>query len=105
MILRQSGKGRSVVVYKAISQDYLNSCTPCKVLLVQDRLEQYDLYGMIGEGSKPPDHSIVALILQTLCYNDTDQVNDNPRVYNLKNDIDLITFRKISQLGPLACST
>ena len=43
---------------------------------MQDLLEKYDLYGMIGEGCKPPDHSIVELKVQTLCYNDTNQVGE-----------------------------
>ena len=42
---------------------------------MKDLLKKYDLYGgMIGEGCKPPDHSIVERRLQTLCYNNIDQV-------------------------------
>ena len=84
--------------YTAIAQEYINSCTSCKVLLVHDLLQKSDLYGMIREGCKPPDHSIVELTLQTLSYNDTDQVGETiqrePAGYNLKNGINFITFQK-----------
>ena len=61
-----STKGSAVVDYIAVSQDYIDKCTSCEVLPVNDLLEQYNLYGLIGEKCKPPDHSIISLTPQTL---------------------------------------
>ena len=74
-----STKGRAVVDYIAISQEYINMCDSCEVLLVNDLLEKHQIYALIGDKSKPPDHSIVSLSLCTMqsVTSETNGVNIN----------------------------
>ena len=61
-----SVKGSAVVDYIAISHEYIDKCVSCEVLSVNDLLQQYNLYGLIGDKCKPPDHSIISLTIHTL---------------------------------------
>ena len=57
-----SSKGKSVVDYILVSQNYLPNCIPCSVSTMNDVLQQYSLYNWIAGNSKPPDHSIVSVV-------------------------------------------
>ena len=56
-----SSKGKSVVDYINTPHDCFNSCDDFKVETVIDLLEQYNIFGMIGDRCKPPDHSLLSV--------------------------------------------
>ena len=54
-----SVKGKSVVDYIITDHTSIGNVTECKVLGVTSLMESLNLMGLIGERSRPPDHSVL----------------------------------------------
>ena len=51
--------GSSVVDYIVVPQICIDNCETCKVLMVSDLINEYDLESLLSQRCKPPDHSII----------------------------------------------
>ena len=56
-----SSRGRSVVDYFITPQDCLQFCQNFSVDLMSSLLEKYDLYSLLSQNCKAPDHSLLTL--------------------------------------------
>ena len=54
-----SRKGKSVVDYICVPHDVIDKCCYFKVLTVQSIIDKHTLHGLLGERSRPPDHSVL----------------------------------------------
>ena len=58
-------KGSSVVDYIAIPIYFIDNCVTFKVHGVNDLLNKFDLYRLLGEGCEAPDNALLTLEFQT----------------------------------------
>jgi len=81
-----SGKGKAVVDYICVPHDIYDSCKTFKVLTMQSVVDLFQLHGLIGDGSRLPDHSVLITEYAT-GYNDyrpTTGTTPNKDRYNLR---------------------
>ena len=58
-----SRKGKSVVDYLCVPHDHLHMCKGFAVHTMSDTIDQFDLAELISDLSRPPDHSIVSVLI------------------------------------------
>ena len=60
-----STRGRSVIDFFAVNQEFLPNCVKCEVQLTSELLQACNFEGLIGDKCRPPDHSLVSLVIDT----------------------------------------
>ena len=81
-----SKKGKAVVDYICVPHDVIDTCSYFKVLTVQSIIERCSLHGLLGERSRPPDHSVLIAEFKADCSMQTkiNTVNNGKVKYKLK---------------------
>ncbi len=54
-----SPKGKSVVDYLCVPHDVFQQCNSFRVITIQSIIDDHSLHGLLGQRSRPPDHSVL----------------------------------------------
>ncbi|CAG2253308.1 unnamed protein product [Mytilus edulis] len=98
-----SGRGKSVVDYICVPHDVLEQLVSFEVITTCSIVEQSNLYSLLGERSKVPDHSVLIAEFKTTCtYSTQSQVpqecveNKRYKLKSIPNDLFASDLSKIA---------
>ncbi|CAC5405576.1 unnamed protein product [Mytilus coruscus] len=73
-----SGRGKSVVDYICVPQDYLDQCISFETITTRSIAEKANLFNFLGERSKLPDHSVLVTEFKSIKSTFTDNIPGSP---------------------------
>ncbi|CAG2190911.1 HMGCR [Mytilus edulis] len=98
-----SGRGKSVVDYICVPHDVLEQLVSFEVITTCSIVEQSNLFSLLGERSKVPDHSVLTTEFKTNCtYSTKSQVpqecveNKRYKLKSIPNDLFASDLSKIA---------